>query len=150
MSEIGHNGGPGMHGNEERLAGVLRKAERDYCLAALVRREAAAELREIRKAERARNLEAFQTIEDIMSSAREKMQARLRDNPGYVDAEERKKAASADMKAATKFVKENGLDIEAFKITMKMKEKDEVERAEFFDQIDISCKLLRLWGGDDF
>jgi BMFP domain-containing protein YqiC len=147
---IGNNSGTAATDivNVSQLENVLRICRAEYNQAAQSKRHANEKIRDLRNDFKVSQAEQFETINAILTSAREKLAEKLRTLAGYVEAEEDKRDASLRMKAALKKLKDAGGDPQAFKIMNKLGDMDAVEREEFFDRIDMYCKAMRLWGAD--
>lgn len=144
-----HNFGPGEAIDERALSNVLRVCQAEYNRAAADKREAIGVMRDEKRAFQKGHAEAYEAIQSILNAAREDLKGRLRNSESYARAEEDKRDAALRMKAVVKKLKSQGVDVPAFKQALKMAELDIVERQEHFDNIDIYCKVLRLWNGAD-
>jgi len=147
---IGNNSGAAATDivNVTELEKVLRVCRAEYNSASMDKRHAAEKLRDLRNDFKVSQAEQYDTINAILTSAKEKLAEKLRGLNGYSAAEEAKRDASLRMKAALKKLKSCGADPQAFKIANKLGDMDPVEREEFFDAVDQYCKALRLWGSD--
>lgn len=135
--------------DENKLTALLRQLAAAYNGAVLRRRHAAEKMRDEKRDLKTRETEVFDTIEAIRKSALEKMKIKLRERPAYVAAEKEKIEAAAEVREATTLAKENGIDVAAFKMALRLEQLDIVERQEHFDNIDIYAKCLKLWGSPD-
>lgn len=131
--------------NETEVANVVRVCMAEYNTAAMHRRDANATMRDEKRAFQKKNAEAYEAIQSVLESAREKLKEKLRAQESYAKAEDDKRDAALRMKAAVKKLKAAGIDPAAFKVMLKMADMDEVERTEWFDMVDILCKAARLW-----
>jgi uncharacterized protein (UPF0335 family) len=131
--------------NEAELEKVIRVAKAEYNSAADIKREAIATMRDEKRAFQKANAASYEEITAIMDAARDRLKGKLRLSDSYRKAEDEKRDASARMKAVVKMLKEKGIDVAAFKQMLRMAEMDEIERQEYFDSIDIYCKVSRLW-----
>lgn len=147
---IGNNSGAAATDivNVTQLENVLRVCRAEYNQAAQSKRHANEKIRDLRNDFKLSQVEQYETINAILTSAREKLAMKLRGLEGYSEAEDDKRDASLRMKAALKKLKDAGGDPQAFKIMNKLGDMDAVEREEFFDRIDMYCKAMRLWGAD--
>lgn len=128
------------------LAQALQNLKSKYNRAALDKRHANEKIRDQKRDFKAANPDVYDAIESIRKSAIEKMHAKLAEKPEYTAAVNDRRNAADRMKEVVKLAKEHGIDMQAFKIVMKMADLDEVERAEFFDAVDMYATGLRLWG----
>lgn len=143
---IGHNSGAmNSIDDEAELEKIIRPAKAQYNMAAAEKREATGVMRDEKRDFQKNNEEVYAEINAIMESARDRMKSKLRNRPSYQEAEERKRDASVRMKAAVKLLKENGVDVAAFKQALRMADMDEVERQEYFQAINTYCSVLHLW-----
>jgi len=131
-----------------QIENVVRVCQAEYNSASQDKRYAAQTMRDEKRAFRVEHASVYEEIDAIIHSARERMNGKLRARQAYAQAEDDKKDASLRMKAALKKLKDAGLDPAAYKIVNKMAEMSDVERDDFFDNIDIYAKALRLWGRD--
>lgn len=147
---IGNNSGAAATDiiNLTELEKIIRVCRAEYNQGAQAKRHAAEKLRDLRNDFKVSQAEQFETINAILTSAKEKLAEKLRGLDGYAAAEEDKRDASLRMKSALKKLKAAGGDPQAFKIANKLGDMDPVEREEFFDAIDMYAKALRLWGAD--
>lgn len=142
------NAGPQIV-NETEVANTLRVCQAEYNRAAADKREAAGVMRDEKRAFTKEHAAVAEEINAIMEAARERMKDKLRVKPAYSKAEADKSDAALRMRAVVKKLKDAGVDVAAFKQALKMGEMDRFEREEYFDNIDIYVKALRLWGGPD-
>lgn len=131
--------------DEATLEKVVRVCKAEYNKGAQAKRHANEKLRDLKGDFKTAQAPVYAEIDAIMSSARERLKSKLETVPGYTQAEEDKRDASLTMKAALKKLKDSGVDVQAFKIANKMADMDPEERKEFFDAIDMQCKVMRLW-----
>jgi uncharacterized protein (UPF0335 family) len=145
VAGIGHNSGYIDLSKESEIEKVVRVVKAEYNSAAAQKRDANGVMRDEKRAFQAENASVYEEINAIMESARDRMKTKLRNREAYQKAEDEKRDASIRMKAALKKLKAAGLDAAAFKQMLRMAEMDEEERKDYFDSIDLYCKVARLW-----
>lgn len=111
----------------------------------MARDNAAASVRELKKAHRAAKALEFAAIEERAAEIRNERKALFEACDGLGDAEEDRKAASAGMRDVLKDAEALGVDPVALRAAVHLGDLDPIEREERFDAIDAYAKAMRLW-----